>query len=705
MFDNSIERAVDWLISNSEGLPAVAERTQSLPEISNSGGSMEGESPHPATHSQSQPLLSAQPDPFLALSVAAEVVGTLPPTPMRVREPKTVITTATALEQLPLPVSPDPLQRDLTARAMAELKDISSFAPRLGGALERQSATFRAESGPASALRVSDSHSVSQNHSGPAESSPASAVQVSDGERGPAESGPTSALKVSESGPALAPATAVYGAASARLSRSARPPESATVLRDVRSDTDLPARPWPVPPHRDGGEPQNGSGDGHEDNKAAAVAAEGERERETRTQLVAAAAGVAEKVGMREFEKSRGKEWQLQGRSSGYEWRYWHHNHWWQYDEMRSAVLENALRAGEGSVEIVLDTDSICGSANGCRYHVSLTRGEFAQTNVVTGFVRPVKRGKGADFALPPWNHQLAVGKELEESVNLDVAMPTAQLDVEYFLRKKVEVENDEKDSLRRQLDSLSVTSVSANSSMTIENVGNVVDFDSSRPPSRDGGSGGGGVGGGMTSSLQRVIARKAGKWVNFHSRSATASRLVGGDKNLLPVELADSENTDASDPFESAPPTPPLSGDNFFSIPPFVPPPISDRIPSPGLTKEDAQVEVAHIGAEESGGCGGKNAGNVCVEMTQAEKDARAWRSAAMGWSASVNKYPPHTTHIPPTHTAPHRKHPRSHPHTHTPLGSPKKISAPVDIIGDARVKDMRGHKIGGGGGGGGGG
>jgi hypothetical protein len=136
-----------------------------------------------------------------------------------------------------------------------------------------------------------------------------------------------------------------------------------------------------------------------------------------------------------------------------FEWRYWHHNHWRQYDVDVSRRLEEALVAGLRSVQLDLVTDSEVASDKGCKYEISLTPGDFQQTNLVTGFERPVKRALGADFALPPWIHQTVC-----EENNVNICLPTTQPVVANYLRKKVAVEDDEKASLRRQLESLTVT-------------------------------------------------------------------------------------------------------------------------------------------------------------------------------------------------------------------------------------------------------
>ena len=74
-----------------------------------------------------------------------------------------------------------------------------------------------------------------------------------------------------------------------------------------------------------------------------------------------------------------------------FEWRYWHHNQWRQYDVDVSRRLEEALVAGLRSLQLDLVTDSEVASDKGkCKYEISLTPGDFRQTNSVTGFRRPV---------------------------------------------------------------------------------------------------------------------------------------------------------------------------------------------------------------------------------------------------------------------------------------------------------------------------
>jgi len=143
----------------------------------------------------------------------------------------------------------------------------------------------------------------------------------------------------------------------------------------------------------------------------------------------------------------------MQMKGPTFEWRYWHHNHWRQYDVDVSRRLEEALVAGLRSVQLDLVTDSEVASDKGCKYEISLTPGDFQQTNLVTGFERPVKRALGMDFALPPWIHQTVC-----EENNVNICLPTTQPVVADYLRKKVAVEDDEKASLRRQLESLTVT-------------------------------------------------------------------------------------------------------------------------------------------------------------------------------------------------------------------------------------------------------
>lgn len=157
-------------------------------------------------------------------------------------------------------------------------------------------------------------------------------------------------------------------------------------------------------------------------------------------------------------------------RGIGYEWRFWHHNHWRQYETEISQMLEDAFVAGKKVVEFDLRTDSVCTSERGfCKYVVNFERHAFTQTNKITGYVRPIKRARATDFSLPPWNYQTQMKQRMqdqsedstEEPLIFDIAVPTTQPVVADYLRKKVEVEGDEMDTLRRQLESMSVSSVS----------------------------------------------------------------------------------------------------------------------------------------------------------------------------------------------------------------------------------------------------
>ena len=146
----------------------------------------------------------------------------------------------------------------------------------------------------------------------------------------------------------------------------------------------------------------------------------------------------------------------------GYQWRFFHHNHWREYDAMVSQLLESAHREGRSSMEIKLQTDSVCATAEagGCRYLISLAeKGNYTQKNVVTGYTRPIKRGRAADF------ENLARKRASSPSPGADalpqdlgIAMPTEQEAVDDYLSQKVQIETVEFDSLRRQLDAISVT-------------------------------------------------------------------------------------------------------------------------------------------------------------------------------------------------------------------------------------------------------
>ena len=138
-------------------------------------------------------------------------------------------------------------------------------------------------------------------------------------------------------------------------------------------------------------------------------------------------------------------------------------------------MLETAFARGESEVTITLNTDSICASDVGggrqaCIYKISLTPGAFSQTNTLTGYQRPVKRARESDFELSPWSYLKSAPRQsvraleggvAEEALVFDIPVAAEEPVVADYLRKKVEVENDEKDSLLRQLESLSVVSVS----------------------------------------------------------------------------------------------------------------------------------------------------------------------------------------------------------------------------------------------------
>jgi hypothetical protein len=154
------------------------------------------------------------------------------------------------------------------------------------------------------------------------------------------------------------------------------------------------------------------------------------------------------------------------GADGVYEWRFFHHNHWREYDASVSQLLETARREGLPSIEIKLQTDSVCATAaaGGCRYVISLAEeGNYTQKNVVTGYVRPVRRGRAADFENLARNHvsEASAGSDAvpqDDDVDIATAMPTEQEAVDDYLSQKVQIETEELDSLRRQLDAISVT-------------------------------------------------------------------------------------------------------------------------------------------------------------------------------------------------------------------------------------------------------
>lgn len=224
-------------------------------------------------------------------------------------------------------------------------------------------------------------------------------------------------------------------------------PRSAPLAARAVAGRGEEAQPWPLPPQHAA---------------AAAAAASASASVSPGVQSAQVATVMRMKGGWEVQEgalESEDKEAKTVMRMKGptFEWRYWHHNHWRQYDVDVSRRLEEALFAGLGSLQLDLVTDSEVASDKGCKYEISLTPGDFRQTNLVTGFERPVKRALAADFALPPWIHQTVC-----EEDNVNICLPTTQPVVADYLRKKVAVEDDEKASLRRQLESMTVTTTIA---------------------------------------------------------------------------------------------------------------------------------------------------------------------------------------------------------------------------------------------------
>jgi len=90
------------------------------------------------------------------------------------------------------------------------------------------------------------------------------------------------------------------------------------------------------------------------------------------------------------------------GASAGvqWQWRYWRHGQWQQYDTNASRILEAAFANGEASVPLSVATPSASlGPLGVCDYIVSLhDPGAFTQLNVASGYSRPVRRGRASDF-------------------------------------------------------------------------------------------------------------------------------------------------------------------------------------------------------------------------------------------------------------------------------------------------------------------
>ena len=219
-------------------------------------------------------------------------------------------------------------------------------------------------------------------------------------------------------------------------------------------------------------------------------------------------------------------------------------------------MLETAFARGESEVTITLNTDSICASDVGggrqaCIYKISLTPGAFTQTNTLTGYQRPVKRARESDFELSPWSYLKSAPRQsvraleggvAEEALVFDIPVAAEEPVVADYLRKKVEVENDEKDSLLRQLESLSVISVSGG--VTAGGGGNIQT-----------------LGKGDAVSTSRERDGSVGTWISFKEGFEGGTEMTDvppiasmRERPNKTSSLQDDTCTDDSDPFRFQP-------------------------------------------------------------------------------------------------------------------------------------------------------